>query len=94
MEQVTAYKTMDGKIFSTKEEAQSYEQEVYNLKLLKIKEEYVKERLKESCYGYLFVDQYAPRKSTHILPDSPLVNVLIRDSKLVKEIIDHLETIK
>lgn len=94
MKQITAYKTIDGKIFDSQEEAESYEKEIYNLKLLKIKEEYVKERLKESCYGHLFVDQYASRKSTNILPDSPLVNVLIRDTKLVKEIIDHLDTIK
>lgn len=94
MEEIRAYKTIDGKIFDSIKEAESYEQELYNLKVIKVKEQYVKERLKESCYGYLFVDQYASRKSTNILPDSPLVNVLIRDTKLVKEIIDHLDTIK
>lgn len=94
MKKVTAFKTSDGKFFESESEAQTYEQELHNLKLSKIKEEYVKERLKESSYGYLFVDQYASRKSTHILPDKPLLHVLVNDSKLVKEIIDHLETIK
>jgi hypothetical protein len=94
MKKVTAFKTSDGRFFESQEEAESYEKELRNVEVLKLKERYVRERLKESSYGYLFVNEYASRKHFNIGPDSPLVNTLIVDSNLLKEIIAHLETIK
>lgn len=94
MEQVTAYKTIDGKIFDDKEEANKHEQELYDTKIFKTKEKYVREKLIDSCYGHLFVNEYSARKYTNINPDSPLVNVIIKNSELVRNILDHIETIK
>lgn len=94
MEQVTAYKTVDGKIFDTQEEANKHEKDLYEIKIFKTKEKYVREKLIDSCYGHLFVNEFAARKYTNIYPDSPLVNVLIKNSDMVKEILDHLKTIK
>lgn len=92
MEQVTAYKTVDGKFFETKEVAEIYEKELHSIKILKLKENYVRERLKESVYGKLFINEFEPRKS-NITPDKPLVHVLIQNTDLVKEIINNLENI-
>ena len=92
MEQIIAYKTKDGKIFDSQEEAEKYEKEVYNFKILKLKENYVREKLKESVYGKLFINEFEPRKS-NITPDKPLVQVLIQNTDLVKEIINNLENI-
>jgi hypothetical protein len=93
MEQIIAYKTKDGKIFDSQEEARKYEKEVYDFKIFKLKEEYVREKLKQSVYGKLFVNEFEPRKS-NITPDMPLVHVLIKDSDMVREMLNHLETIK
>lgn len=94
MEQVTAYKTIDGKIFDLEEDAKKHEKELYESKIFVIKEKYVREKLIDSCYGHLFVNEFAPRKHSNITPDNPLVHVLIKDSRLVKEILEHLTTIK
>lgn len=94
MEQIIAYKTIDGKIFDSQEGANKYEQELYDSKIFKLKEKYVREKLIDSCYGQLFVNEYAPRKHSNISPDNPLVHVIIRNSDMVREILDHLVTIK
>lgn len=94
MEQVTAYKTVDGKIFDTQEEANKHEKELYEIKIFNTKEKYVREKLINSCYGHLFVNEFAARKYTNIYPDSPLVHVLIKNSDMVRDILDYLDTIK
>lgn len=93
MENITAYKTSDGKIFENLCDAQKHDQELHNLKIWKEKEDYVREKLKTSVYGDLFYDKYAARKSS-VTPDIPLVYTLIKDTELVKEIIGHLENIQ
>lgn len=94
MEQVTVYKTSDGKFFESESDGKSHEVELYNNNILKIKENYVRDQLKESCYGYLFAHEYAARKYTNLSPDNPLVHVIIKNSDLVKKILNHLDTIK
>lgn len=94
MEQITAYKTTDGKIFDNQEEANRHEEKLYDTKIFKLKEKYVREKLIDSCYGHLFVNEYSARKYTNISPDSPLIHVLIKNSDMVIEILNHLDTIK
>lgn len=94
MEQVTAYKTIDGKIFSSQEEAKKHEKEIYDTEIFKLKEKYLREKLIDSCYGHLFVNEFSARKYTNISPDNPLVHVLIKNSDMVREMLDHLDTIK
>lgn len=93
MEQINAYKTSDNKIFENLCDAQKHEQELYDEKIFKEKENYVRIKLKESVYGNFFKNPFEPRKS-NILPDIPLVQTLIQNTELVKEIIGHLENIK
>mgnify|MGYP003353040100 CR=1 FL=1 len=62
-------------------------------KFFKEKENYVRIKLKESVYGNFFKNPFEPRKS-NVLPDVPLVQTLIQNTELVKEIIGHLENIK
>ena len=94
MEQVIGYKTFDGRVFESLDEANIHEEKLNSEKLKKRKEKYIREELKKSIYGYIFTDPHGSRRFTNILPCVPLVEVLLTDTKLVREIINELENMK
>jgi len=94
MEQFTGYKTSDGKLFEDISDATRHEGELHKFKILKIKKEYIHEKLKNCIYGHVFRDPHGGRRYTNILPDRLIVEVIAQDTNLIKEIIRHLETIE
>ena len=77
MEQISAFRTTDGNIFASQEEASRHEKVLYETKIFNLKESYVREKLIDSCYGHLFIDKYSARKHTNVSPDNPLIHVLM-----------------
>jgi hypothetical protein len=95
MEKIETFKTIDGRYFESENDALSHEDKFKQNQLYLRKEKYIRERLRESVYKELYLEgrfQRAKIESVHA--DNPPVFILLQNPDLVRDILNHLETMK